>query len=88
MLARLAWVLLAGGGGDDGGGRVAAPVSPIAPITPAEFEKWMKELVPKGAEPWQTIGWRVDLLAARDEAIEKGRPLFLWAMNGHPLGCV
>lgn len=68
---------------------MAAPqVAPqVAPLLPADFEKLMKELVPRGAEPWETIPWRSDLLSARDEAIRSGRPLFLWAMNGHPLGC-
>jgi len=61
--------------------------SAVAPVLPAEFDKLMKELVPRGTEPWETIPWRADLLAARDEAIAGGKPLFLWAMNGHPLGC-
>ena len=59
-----------------------------APVTPAEFAKLHPQLVPSRLEPWRTIPWRVDLLAAREEAIRTGRPLFLWAMNGHPLGCV
>jgi hypothetical protein len=58
------------------------------PLSPAEFQKLHEKLVPKKLEPWRTIPWRVDLLAAREEAIRSGRPLFLWAMNGHPLGCV
>ena len=73
----LAW--LAGMGGGD------APQ--IAPVTPAEFEKIERELVPRKAETWRTIPWRVDLLAARAEAARSGRPLMIWAMNGHPLGC-
>ena len=44
-------------------------------------------VLPTAAEPWQTIAWRTDLAAARDEAERSGRPLFLWTMNGHPLGC-
>lgn len=38
-------------------------------------------------EPWRRIGWRTDLAAARREAAERDRPLFIWSMNGHPLGC-
>lgn len=37
--------------------------------------------------PWRTIPWRIDLLAAQREAAASGRPLFVWAMDGHPLGC-
>jgi hypothetical protein len=60
----------------------------VPPVTRAEVEKLHRELIPKREEAWETIGWNVDLLAARDEAVRTGRPLFLWAMNGHPLGCV
>jgi hypothetical protein len=53
----------------------------------ADWTKLHEELVPKRTEAWQTIPWRVDLLEARAAAIEEGKPLFLWSMNGHPLGC-
>lgn len=64
-----------------------AAVQSVPPISPSEFEKFLKDLVPHASEPWETIPWRTDLLAARAEAIATSRPLFLWAMNGHPLGC-
>jgi len=71
---------------------VVALLAPIGgdppPLAPADVARLHRELLPTRAEPWETIGWRVDLLAARDEAIRSKRPLFLWAMNGHPLGCV
>ena len=38
-------------------------------------------------ELWQKIRWRTDLAAARDEAAKRGLPVFIWAMNGNPLGC-
>ena len=38
-------------------------------------------------QPWESIAWRTDLADARSEARTTGKPLFLWAMNGHPLGC-
>lgn len=60
----------------------------VAPVARAEVEKLHRELIPAKTEPWETIGWRTDLLAAREEAVKAGKPLFLWAMNGHPLGCV
>ena len=60
----------------------------IPPLRRAEVERLRRDLVPAGDELWETIPWRSDLLAARDEAMRTGRPLFLWAMNGHPLGCV
>ena len=32
------------------------------------------------------IAWRTDLLKARAEANEVGKPMFMWMMNGHPFG--
>ena len=34
-----------------------------------------------------SIPWRTDLWQARREAAEAGKPIFLWEMDGHPLGC-
>ncbi len=33
------------------------------------------------------IGWRTSLAIAALEAGSADRPVLLWAMNGHPLGC-
>jgi len=38
-------------------------------------------------EKWMRVGWRLDLFAARAEAQNKGLPIFMWMMNGHPTGC-
>lgn len=49
----------------------------------------VKEILPKEEEKaWEKIDWRVDLWEARKEAAEKGKPIYLWEMDGHPLGCV
>ena len=34
-----------------------------------------------------SIPWRTDLWEARREAAAEGKPIFLWEMDGHPLGC-
>ena len=36
---------------------------------------------------WRAIPWRDTLAAAVLEANEVDKPVLLWAMNGHPLGC-
>lgn len=36
---------------------------------------------------WQRLPWSIDLLEARGKAAREGKPLFLWEMDGHPLGC-
>ncbi len=39
-------------------------------------------------EKWRAIPWEPDLWNGRVKAAEQGKPLFIWAMNGDPLGCV
>ena len=55
-------------------------------LTEYQFKALHTDLQPNRPQ-WLQIPWRTDLLAARREAIQLGRPLFLWSMNGHPLGC-
>lgn len=38
-------------------------------------------------ERWLQIPWRTELLEARREANAAGKPIFMWLMNGDPLGC-
>jgi hypothetical protein len=37
-------------------------------------------------ERWLQVPWRTDFAAARAEANGADKPLFLWMMDGHPLG--
>ncbi len=37
---------------------------------------------------WMEIHWQTDLWQARRMAFDQGKPIFLWQMDGHPLGCV
>lgn len=37
--------------------------------------------------PWRSIPWQVDLLDAQKMAVVQSKPLFIWAMDGHPLAC-
>lgn len=58
----------------------AAPVQStaelIAVIAPAKDE-----------QGWLQIPWETDLTAARRKAVAQNKPIFLWEMDGHPLGC-
>jgi len=46
------------------------------------------QVVPQPAEDaWLTIPWQPNLMLARQQAQRSGKPLFLWIMNGSPLGC-
>ncbi len=38
-------------------------------------------------EKWLSIPWRTNLTEARMHAQTQGKPLLMWIMNGHPMGC-
>ena len=77
------------------------PSSPLAGQTPdvpparakvelndQNYADWRKHILPDTGElAWQQIPWATtfkDGIVAADAA---GKPLLLWTMNGHPLGC-
>ena len=41
----------------------------------------------KEEQAWLAIPWETDLTAARRKAVAQNKPIFLWEMDGHPLGC-
>ena len=57
------------------------------PISQSEFETLHSSLQPTGEETWRTIPWETSLLKAQARAGAEQKPLFIWAMDGHPLGC-
>jgi hypothetical protein len=36
---------------------------------------------------WKSIPWHVDLITAQHQAAKERKPIFIWSMDGHPLGC-
>ena len=66
---------------------IAAVAQTVPEITPTEFQKLQETVLPKCQEKWQTVPWKTSLVEARDLAATSGKPLFMWSMNGHPLGC-
>jgi hypothetical protein len=40
-----------------------------------------------GEDKWAEIPWGTSLLQARKQAAKDGKPILLWEMDGHPLGC-
>ncbi|MEO0479679.1 MAG: hypothetical protein AAF196_09385 [Planctomycetota bacterium] len=66
----------------------ASRVETTAPaVSRQRFDELRITLQPNPDAPWRSIAWRIDLLAAQREASEANKPLFIWAMDGHPLGC-
>ena len=70
--------------------RVPLREAPLASaIDPARFAATLDLIRPKPEEQkWASIPWQTDLWEARKLAAEENKPIFLWAMNGNPLGCV
>ena len=55
--------------------------------TGSSIEQKVASMLPsKDEDRWTEIPWRTDLAQARSEAARLGKPLFLWVMDGHPLG--
>ena len=49
---------------------------------------WADFIRPNADElKYESIGWRNAFWPAVQEARKLGRPILLWTMNGHPLGC-
>lgn len=59
------------------------------PIDPASFRHTLAFIAPEPDElKWASIPWQTDLWQARQLAAAQNKPIFMWAMNGNPLGCV
>ena len=56
-------------------------------ITDQQFARLHKMLQPPKSEVWRSIPWKVSLLEAQSLAAREKKPIFIWAMDGHPLGC-
>src|SRR5438309_1707133 len=55
-----------------------------APIDPAAWHETFSWITPRADEmKWASIPWQTDLWEARKLALETGKPIFMWAMNGN-----
>jgi hypothetical protein len=62
--------------------------SPAVPATKTDPKALAAVIRPSADEdPFATIPWLTSLWAAREEAAKLGKPILLWEMDGHPLGC-
>ena len=56
-------------------------------IDPAKFDVLFASIKPVASElRWLEIPWLGTLREGRQAAATAKKPMFLWAMNGHPLG--
>jgi hypothetical protein len=56
-------------------------------LTVDEFQKLHQDLRPSREDVWRTIPWKISLADAQALALREQKPLFMWSMDGHPLGC-
>lgn len=60
---------------------------PLPPLS-AEYAKWRDHVLPNASEQSQRkIAWRTSALHGIVDAQKNDRPVMLFLMNGHPLGC-
>lgn len=54
----------------------------------AEYASALKAIRPAaGEDRYAEIPWLTSLWEARKKAAAEGKPILLWEMDGHPLGC-
>jgi len=57
-------------------------------IDQGNFGEFHQLMQPKADElKWREIPWYTNVWEARREAALVGKPVYLWEMDGHPLGC-
>lgn len=60
----------------------------LRPLSDATMGDYLRAIRPTADElRWREIPWQSDLREAVRLAKEQGKPIFLWTMNGNPLGC-
>jgi hypothetical protein len=67
---------------------VLATLGQVPELNDQSFERWRDYIRPQAKEEsYLDIPWRESFSVAINEARETDKPVLLWAMNGHPLGC-
>ena len=62
--------------------------SGVATVHGHTLDEWRTLVEPSAKElAYAEIPWRPSFWSAVQEAQAAERPILLWAMNGHPLGC-
>ena len=66
----------------------AAQQEPSATLNSTTWTAWRDHIAPRTEEErWQAIAWDDNITAGIKNAGSTNRPMLLWLMNGHPLGC-
>jgi hypothetical protein len=58
------------------------------PLPTEQFARVQAAVKPcPGEDRWAEVPWLTNLWEARKQAAAQGKPILLWEMDGHPLGC-
>ena len=90
ITAAIAGIVLSASVADTGSklGNVDVPGFTTSNLDAATFKALHAAVAPQGeGERWTEIPWITDLTEARRAAAREGKPIFMWIMDGHPLGC-
>ncbi len=64
------------------------PVAADIDLNEQNYKSWRDHILPETSElAWEKIPWLTTFKDGLDAADRAGKPLLLWTMNGHPLGC-
>ncbi|MCP4098529.1 MAG: hypothetical protein GY748_20055 [Planctomycetaceae bacterium] len=57
-------------------------------LSAANFDFWRNYIRTSDNElDWQNLPWKLSFHEGLKEGAKLNKPILLWAMNGHPLGC-
>lgn len=57
-------------------------------VSDETLARLLREIRPQpGEDLFDSIPWQISLHDARLKAAKEGKPILLWEMDGHPLGC-
>ncbi|MDJ0975674.1 MAG: hypothetical protein QNJ98_14525 [Planctomycetota bacterium] len=74
--------------GDEAGPRTDAASNENGGLSTATLENYRDRILPTPAEAaWEEIDWHPSYAEGLRESSRQQKPLMLWVMNGHPLGC-
>ena len=67
---------------------LSAPAIGQVELTEENFGAWRDHLLPSAKDvAWESIPWLASLAEGIVASDQQQKPLLLWMMNGHPLGC-
>lgn len=68
---------------------IAEEINLPTELTQETFDTLFGACRPRASEErWTEVPWIGELWEGRQQAAQLNKPLFVWAMNGHPFGSV